>query len=67
MTPCKLSIVIITFNEEYRLQRLLDELAAQSWMDFEIVHIDNNSDDATVRISRENTQRFLRLRIPIAG
>lgn len=63
MKPCRLSIVIITLNEERRLPRLLDDLAAQSWTDFEIIHVDSQSDDATVRISRENGRRFLRYRI----
>ena len=29
MAPCKLSIVIITLNEQQRLPNLLDDLAAQ--------------------------------------
>ena len=36
-----LSIVIITLNEEARLPRLLDNLAAQTWTDFEIIHVDS--------------------------
>lgn len=56
-TP-KLSIVIITLNEEERLPLLLEDLAAQSWADFEIIHVDSNSDDSTVALSQAAQTRF---------
>lgn len=63
MTPPKLSIVIITLNEQQRLPRLLADLAAQTWQDFEILHVDSNSDDETVARSREISGRFANYRI----
>lgn len=48
-----LSIVIITLNEEKRLPQLLGDLQAQSWQDFEVIHVDSNSDDQTVALSRQ--------------
>ena len=63
MTPCKLSIGIITLNEQQRLPNLLDDLAAQSFTDFEIIHVDSQSDDDTVRLSQERAKDFDRYRI----
>lgn len=62
MTP-ELSIVIITLNEEQRLPNLLDDLAAQSWQDFEIIHVDSNSEDETIARSRQASERFARYQI----
>lgn len=58
-----LSIIIITLNEAQRLPRLLDDLAAQSWTDFEIIHVDSRSEDDTVRLSRAHAAIFPRYRI----
>ncbi|MEM8571578.1 MAG: glycosyltransferase [Pseudomonadota bacterium] len=63
MTTPKLSIVIITLNEERRLPRLLDDLLGQTWSDFEIIHVDSQSDDATVEISRWRATDFPRYRV----
>ncbi|WP_295891530.1 glycosyltransferase [uncultured Vibrio sp.] len=43
----KLSIVVITLNEEKRIARLLDDLSRQYFRDFEVILVDSNSDDAT--------------------
>ena len=63
MNEPKLSIVIITLNEQERLPRLLDDLAVQSWKDFEIIHVDSNSDDATVALSKDQASRFPAYRV----
>lgn len=63
MNTCKLSMVIITLNEAQRLSRLLDDLAAQTWRDFEIIHVDSQSDDDTVEISRDHALLFSSYRI----
>lgn len=63
MITCKLSIVIITLNEENRLPRLLDDLAAQSFRDFEIIHVDSQSTDATVALSQQRAAEFSRYHI----
>ena len=63
MSKPKLSIVIITLNEQERLPRLLNDLAMQSWKDFEIIHVDSNSDDATVALSKDQASRFPAYRV----
>ena len=63
MTEPKLSVIIINLNEEARLPRLLDDLAAQTWRDFEIVHVDSNSDDGTLDVSEAARPRFGAYRI----
>ncbi len=42
------SIVIPTLNEEKYLPKLLTDLSKQSYQDFEVIHIDGNSEDGTV-------------------
>jgi glycosyltransferase involved in cell wall biosynthesis len=63
MSDLKLSIVIISLNEEIRLPLLLDDLSAQTWKDFEIVHVDSNSDDSTVELSRQRASDFETYRV----
>lgn len=43
----KLSVVVITLNEEKRIGRLLDDLSKQHLKDFEVIVVDSNSEDAT--------------------
>lgn len=58
MSTSALSIIIITLNEEGKLPRLLSDLAGQTWKDFEIIHVDSNSDDATVQCSHDAAPQF---------
>ena len=51
MNTPSLSIIIITLNEEKRLPNLLEDLAKQTWQDFEIIHVDSASEDNTVACS----------------
>lgn len=55
MTPPRLSVVVITCNEEERLRRCLTSTA---WAD-EIVVVDSGSDDKTVEIAREFTDHVV--------
>ena len=48
MTPCRLSVVVVTLNEEERLRACLESVA---WAD-EIVVVDALSHDKTVQIAR---------------
>ncbi|GIK84447.1 MAG: glycosyl transferase [Patescibacteria group bacterium] len=43
------SIVIPTLNEEKYLPLLLEDLVKQTYQDFEIIHVDGNSDDQTLK------------------
>lgn len=54
------SIVIPTLNEEKYLPLLLSDLESQSFPRhlFEIVHIDGNSDDATIKKAQEFTKKL---------
>lgn len=63
MSRPALSIVIITLNEARRLPQLLADLRAQSFQDFEILHVDSNSDDDTVACSRAASVGFKTFRI----
>ncbi|SMR82108.1 Glycosyl transferase family 2 [Aliiroseovarius halocynthiae] len=63
MTEPALSIIIITLNEQQRLPFLLEDLAAQSWVNFEVIHVDSNSDDETLARSREASAFFANYRI----
>ncbi len=47
----KLSVVIITLNEEKRIARLLNDLCQQTYQGFEVILVDSNSDDATIDIA----------------
>lgn len=58
-----LSVVVITLNEEAHLPHLLGDLANQTFQDFEIIHVDSHSNDATVALSRRWSGRFEHYRI----
>lgn len=45
------SIVIPTLNEAVALPLLLEDIAQQSYQDFEVIHVDGNSKDKTVEIA----------------
>lgn len=55
MSPPRLSVIVVTHNEEARLR---DCLASVTWAD-EIVVIDAESDDKTAAIAREFTDRVV--------
>ncbi len=48
----KISVVIPAYNEEKYLPNLLSSLKSQSFRDFEIIVVDNNSTDKTAKIAR---------------
>lgn len=47
MDDMQFSIVIPTLNEENYVGRLLDDLGAQDFKDFEVIHVDGKSKDKT--------------------
>lgn len=52
-TNPKFSIVIPTLDEEVCLPLLLKDLAAQSWTDFEVIHVDGGSKDKTLEKAKK--------------
>lgn len=46
-----LSIIIITLNEEKRIANLLNDLVNQTYKNFEVVVVDSNSEDNTIKIA----------------
>ncbi|MCA9368765.1 glycosyltransferase family 2 protein [Candidatus Woesebacteria bacterium] len=47
------SIVIPSLNEEHFLPYLISDLAAQTHTNFEVIHVDGNSDDKTVELVKK--------------
>ncbi len=47
------SIIIPTLNEQKHLPLLLADLVAQSWQDFEVIHVDGQSEDKTVQVAKK--------------
>ncbi|MCL9781936.1 glycosyltransferase [Vibrio sp. S4M6] len=47
----KLSVVVITLNEEKCIGRLMDDLSKQNFRDFEVILVDSDSDDATCEVA----------------
>ena len=63
MSEPKLSIVVITLNEQTNLPRLLGDLKRQTFSDFEVIHVDSQSEDTTVDVSKRWASTFDRYRI----
>ncbi len=49
--PLALSLIIPAYNEEQHISACLDSVAAQSVMPFEVIVVDNNSTDNSVKIA----------------
>jgi glycosyltransferase involved in cell wall biosynthesis len=52
------SIVIPTLNEEVYLPQLLDDLKSQTNHDFEVIHVDGNSEDNTLNEAKKFAKVF---------
>ena len=59
----RLSIVVITLNEEENLPRILEDLECQTMRDFEVIVVDSASTDETVAVASEFNGRLPELRI----
>lgn len=55
--PTKISIVIPTKNSSATLPRLLSSINNQSYKSFEVIVVDNHSDDNTCKIAKESGAR----------
>lgn len=54
----KLTVIIITYNEQKRIGRLLEDLNNQHYKDFEVVLVDSNSEDGTRDVAARYQHRF---------
>lgn len=59
----KLSVIVITLNEEKCIGRLMEDLSKQYFRDFEVILIDLNSDDATCEVAAAYEKRLPSLTI----
>lgn len=55
MKSPKVSVIITTKNEEKNIYRILESIKNQSWENIEIIVVDNNSTDNTLKIAKEFT------------
>lgn len=53
-----ISVIIPTFNSETTFSKCLESLLVQTFKNFEILHIDGNSTDATLSISEQYKIKF---------
>lgn len=61
------SVIIPALNEERFLPQLLQSLQAQDMKSFEVIVVDGDSNDATVREAKKFTKHLPRLRIVMAN
>jgi glycosyltransferase involved in cell wall biosynthesis len=54
----KFSIIIPAFNEEKMVARTLEAVLKQSYHDYEIIVVDNNSQDSTAAIVQDFTKKY---------
>lgn len=57
MSKPKISVIIPTKNEQDNLPKLLKSLAKQTFEDFEVIVVDNNSIDKTAEIAKKFTNK----------
>ena len=53
-----ITIIIATYNELFNIQKTLDSIYHQKYVNIEIIVIDGDSDDGTVDILNENSARI---------
>ena len=62
MTPL-ISVCVPTYNASKYLRECLDSILAQTFTDFELLIVDNQSSDETLSIVKEYAERDLRIRV----
>ena len=63
MVSPAISVIIPTYNEEHAIAPCLDALLVHQHTPFEIIVVDNNSDDATCRVVEQYMRRDPRVRM----
>ncbi|KLO24660.1 MULTISPECIES: glycosyltransferase [unclassified Marinitoga] len=59
----KISIIIPTFNEEKVIKKSIESLEKNTYKNFEIIVLDDNSEDSTYKILRELEKKYSNLKI----
>ena len=62
MTP-SISVVLAVYNAEKTLQRCLDSILSQQFRDFEVIAINDGSQDGSMDILKELAARDTRVRV----
>ena len=57
-----ISIIVPSFNEEKNIRRCLDSILNQTWNDFEVICVDDNSTDSTFEIIKEYSVKDNRIK-----
>ena len=55
-----ISIIVPTFNSSQTIQNNLDSIKKQTYLDYEIVIIDNNSTDDTIKLIKKNNLKNIK-------
>lgn len=63
MSNKRFSIIIPTLNEQKYLPKLLNDLTKQTYQQFEVIVVDGNSDDSTVKQAKKYQNRLPQLQI----
>ena len=63
----KISIIIRTKNEEKYISRCLKKISQQTLKDFEIIIVDNNSSDLTVKKASLFTKKIIKIKKFLPG
>lgn len=58
------TVAIVTYNREKELKRALDSVLAQTYKNIEIIIVDNNSADSTVKMITENYKMVKLIKSP---
>ena len=57
-----ISIIVPSFNEEKNIRRCLDSILNQTFYDFEVICVDDNSTDSTFEIIKEYSEKDSRIK-----
>ena len=58
MVSYKVSIIIPVFNEEKNICRVLDSVYSQTYKNFEVIVVDDGSEDNTGQICQNYNQKY---------
>ena len=67
IVPMRFSVLIPVYNGERYLAQTLDSVLAQTFTDFEVLVVDDGSDDRTLEILESYGSRIRTFRVPHGG